>query len=622
MLKALYDYGIANDLAIPAGFMKKPIKAYILLTQRGDYLGIELPENDEQICPDIGSMAQGPDKCNPLAEKVDIVLGISGKKPSFFREILKDGAEKIPQLEPCLNVLENAELFFEIRYEAQRRKLKGMDRISFKVDGVPVAAADGVKEWWQDFRRRLTKEQSKKGEDNNVRCLITGELITPIDTVPTVSGLQVVGGHSKGEALICFDKAAFCSYGLKKSANAPVSETAFSVIKDAMNDLLRGSPAMYNRDGNRDFNPFAPVFSGMKFVHWYDKSLSPADDPISSVFGGIAGLEDDDDEDDEETPQDRELEEKRNALKAKNDADALVESIKTGEKPKSLHSSYYIMLISGANGRAMVRRYEHGSYGELCEKLKLWHKDISLCDDFGKATIRQRSLKARLTRLVKYRGKSVDRGKLNDQLKKELAGITPSIVTAIINGTALPDSVAAKALLYIRSQMLTSTEEDKYPPIPDGIACQWLKVWLARRGGKRNEEVSDMEYYKPEFSNAAYHCGALMAVYASLQYDAMEKLNTGVVQRYYASASTTPALVLGTLERMASIYLSKLKDGLRRVYENRLNDTYAFFDSEGEHSLPKTLDLEGQSYFALGYRQMSAQISHDKKSNGKKEEEE
>ncbi len=621
MLKALYDYGIANKLAIPAGFMKKPIKAYIVLTQRGDYLGIESVENDEQICPDIGSMAQGPDKCNPLAEKVDIVLGTDGKKPDFFKEVLRDGAKKIPQLGLCLNALESKELFHVISDETRKRKLKGMDRISFKVDGVPIVKAEGVEEWWQDYRRRLTKKQTKKGADNNVRCLITGELITPIDTVPTVSGLQVVGGHSKGEALICFDKAAFCSYGLKKSTNAPVSEEAFSVIKDAMNDLLRGSPAMYNRDRNRDFNPFAPVFSGMKFVHWYDKSLSPEDDPLPPLFGGFAGFEEDDGDDDEETPRDKELEEKQNALRAKTAADALVESIKTGEKSNSLDSSYYIMLISGANGRAMVRSYEHGSYEELCEKLKLWYKDLSLCDDFGRGTIRPRSLKARLTRLSKYRGKSGDRGKLNDQLKKELAGITPSIVTAIINGTALPDSVAAKALLYIRSQMLTS-EEDKYLPIPDGIACQWLKVWLVRRGRKRNEEVSDMEYYKPDFPNAAYHCGALMAVYASLQYDAMGKLNTGVVQRYYASASTTPALVLGTLERMASIYRPKLKDWLQRIYENRLNDTYAFFDSVGDRSLPKTLDLEGQSYFALGYRQMSAQISHDKKSNGKNEEEE
>ena len=48
-----------------------------------------------------------------------------------------------------------------------------------------------------------------------------------METVPPVNGLAVVGGHARGDALICFDKSAFCSYDQKKSVNAPVSENAF-----------------------------------------------------------------------------------------------------------------------------------------------------------------------------------------------------------------------------------------------------------------------------------------------------------------------------------------------------------------------------------------------------------
>ena len=69
MLKALYDYGIRNALALPPGFVKKNIRAYICLSESGKFLGVELCGKDEmQICPDIGSLANGPDKCNPLAE--------------------------------------------------------------------------------------------------------------------------------------------------------------------------------------------------------------------------------------------------------------------------------------------------------------------------------------------------------------------------------------------------------------------------------------------------------------------------------------------------------------------------------------------------------------------------
>ena len=85
MLKALYDYGIRNHLTIPPGFLKKNIRAYICLSDSGRFLGIEQCGKEEtQICPDIGSLANSPDKCNPLAEKESVVLGKPGKNRIIF----------------------------------------------------------------------------------------------------------------------------------------------------------------------------------------------------------------------------------------------------------------------------------------------------------------------------------------------------------------------------------------------------------------------------------------------------------------------------------------------------------------------------------------------------------
>ena len=123
-----------------------------------------------------------------------------------------------------------------------------------------------------------------------------------------------------------------------------------------------------------------------------------------------------------------------------------------------------------------------------------------------------------------------------------------------------------------------------------------------------------MSYYDPNFPNAAYHCGALVAVYADLQRTAIPEVNAGIVQRYYASASRTPKLVLGQLERLSKYHLAKLDSRyLAQVYENRLNEPYCFFDAEGLTSLPAALTLEDQSYFAIGYRQMSARLVADRK---------
>lgn len=51
MLKALYDYGLQNGLAIPPGFQSKAIRAYICLSGAGEYLGIEPCEEEKQVCP-------------------------------------------------------------------------------------------------------------------------------------------------------------------------------------------------------------------------------------------------------------------------------------------------------------------------------------------------------------------------------------------------------------------------------------------------------------------------------------------------------------------------------------------------------------------------------------------
>lgn len=603
MLKALYDYGIQNVEVISPGFMLKTIHWYILLSSKGDYLGLQQCEDEKQICPDIGSDSQSADKCNPLVEKAEIILGKDGKKPDFFRQLLRDGSSTIPAFRLCLQVLETPEILETIRDEARKKNIKGKDRITFRVAGKPLPKIDGVYAWWVNYRQHASATAGKKSK---VRCLITGAFTTPLDTVPVIHGLQSVGGHPKGSPLICFDKAAFQSYGLKKCANAPVSEEAFSVVKDALNDLLDGSPAMYRREKKRKFYPVAPVFAGLKFVHWYDCPLAPEEDLIHQDLFGFTWEEEADAAacKDETTPS-------QDLPVSRTQADRLIQSITSGATRPTLDCQYHILLISGANGRAMIRRYERGNYGELQRNLELWKQDLSLTNNLGSGSIRPHKLVARLIRLV--RNQRADN--LIEQMKKELAGITPAILLAIINGTALPDTVAARALAYIHSQIYEQTDQTF---IPDDIACQWLKVWLSRRGRNRNEEVSKLEYFNPEYSNAAYHCGALMAIYADLQRAAMKDVNADVVNRYYASASRTPTLVLGILERMASFYLEKLeKSGKpgstkKKWIEARLNQEYAFFDSKEGRRLPHTLNLEEQSYFALGYRQMCAQITHDK----------
>ena len=91
-----------------------------------------------------------------------------------------------------------------------------------------------------------------------------------------------------------------------------------------------------------------------------------------------------------------------------------------------------------------------------------------------------------------------------------------------------------------------------------------------------------------------------MAVYAAIQAAALGEVGAGVVERYYTSACTSPALVMGKLATMAQYHLSKLKGdspGLYIFFSRMLEEISCKIGT----SLPKTFTLEQQSEFALGY---------------------
>lgn len=584
MLKELHDYALREDLILPASYVNKNVRAYVSLSKDGKFLGI-MPGQEEKVpCPDIGSMANSGDKCNVLAEKRCILFPADeaqrekyAAKAAYFRETMAEAAKAEPRLMLCLNAMDDADVAAAVSAQLDQMKLDGAKVISFMVDGQSILELDAVKGWWLQFRQQFRSAGSE------VPCLITGQLTVPLATVPPISGLSVVGGHARGDALICFDKDAFCSYGLKQAANAPVSEDAFAGVKAALDDLLTG----------------APVLAGMKFVHWFDKPIEAEDDKLEQLFANMTLDEDAEDEDDRaDEPPDI------NSGQVRLQADALVNSVKTGAPVHDLPNLYYILLLSGVGGRVMIRSYQEGNYQKLTEHLRQWEENLRLTNSAGTSEMKPTKLAARLIRLLSRR--SSDRN-IFDRMAKELAGLTPAIINAILNNTQLPDAVASRALAYIRSQMFAAGDEEQNRKTPDPWACQWLKAWLCRREREKHQkEVLSVEYNE-KHPEPAYHCGALVAVYGAIQNRAMPDVNASLIDRYYASASQTPALVLGQLSRMSNYHISKL-EGLRNYFAS-LRDQVACAIGE---TIPTVLLPEQQAYFALGYYQMCAKLEKDR----------
>ena len=266
MLEALYKYAEDNELVVKPGFKHKKVKYYISFSADGKFIGFEPVEEDAPLplCPDIGSLANGKTKSNIIVEKAEVVLNLPEKKKDGSLEYKREQKQNF-YLEALKEAGEH-DILFKTAYQGFKqnidkiitgfeklKKVKSSDFISIKVNGKALEESKGYLEWWEDFRKKL---DDKKKTIVSGRCFITGMITEPVKTVPPVQGLISVGGHTKGDSFICFDKDAYQSYELKQAANAAVSEEAVTAVNAALTDLMKKAP-----------RPLA----GAKHIHWFSE---------------------------------------------------------------------------------------------------------------------------------------------------------------------------------------------------------------------------------------------------------------------------------------------------------------------------------------------------------------
>ena len=119
-----------------------------------------------------------------------------------------------------------------------------------------------------------------------------------------------------------------------------------------------------------------------------------------------------------------------------------------------------------------------------------------------------------------------------------------------------------------------------------------------------------------ETDDAAYNCGRLLAVLEAAQKKAHEfKLQgAGVVERFYASASTMPARVFPNLIKLNLHHLRKIdKSEKYKTHEpflrDQIQEILALFTKPGNSGAPEfppQLNLHEQGRFALGFYQQKA----------------
>lgn len=145
----------------------------------------------------------------------------------------------------------------------------------------------------------------------------------------------------------------------------------------------------------------------------------------------------------------------------------------------------------------------------------------------------------------------------------------------------------------ILQQALQRTKAERRITAPRAVL---IKMYLMQNQETYKED--DLMAVDQERTDPAYLCGRLFAILDQIQYEAIGS-NSTIADRYYGTASTAPASVLGTLVRYAQNHLTKLRRDRKGKYV-ALNRTLGEI-MEPLTEFPKLLNPEEQGLFAIGY---------------------
>ena len=247
----------------------------------------------------------------------------------------------------------------------------------------------------------------------------------------------------------------------------------------------------------------------------------------------------------------------------------LLRSAHTGHQPAVDANEFYALVVSANKSRLVVRDWL---------ALPVWRVQEHLARYFERQ------------RVVTYDGGSPPlkllalAGALVRDLKDLPPQALPTLLRHALQGTPLP--------LGLLHQALRRARAEKEHPVTRPRAAL-IRLVLASSTDAMTTEALNEDHPEP-----AYHCGRMLAVLDKIQRRAISP-NATLVDRFYGSASTTPAVVFGTLLRKAQPHVAKLRTAKGDPWlDRRLGEIAARIPS-----FPTTLTPEQQGLFALGFYQ-------------------
>lgn len=393
------------------------------------------------------------------------------------------------------------------------------------------------------LRQAWQKHYDAIGASAALPCLVTG-LQAPVARLhPLIKG--IAGSQPVGASLVSFNAPAFCSYGHEQGLNAPTSEYAAFAYGAALNHLI----------------------ADRKHVHYIgDTALlcwaEGGDPAYQGCFGSIL-CEDYYEEQDYQT---------------------FASDLAAG-RPFTFDGSlvdpdnpFYVLGIAPNSARLSVRFFLRNTFGQMLRNILEHQKRLEIIrPDFDKrATL---SLWSLLNETVNQ----------NSRDKSPSPVLAGELLRAILNNTPYPATLLNGVILRIRADH----------QVTRGRAAVIKAYYLKHPHPDVPEEVLQVSL-NPESTNIAYHLGRLFAVLESIQSAANPNLNATIKDKYFNSASATPAHVFPTLINLSQSHLKVLgreKKGLKISLEKKMEAIIAKLDT----AYPTRLTLPQQGSFQLGY---------------------
>lgn len=410
---------------------------------------------------------------------------------------------------------------------------------------------DSVKQYLHDLPEMKTLWNNYCNDEPDTEtavCMVTGKPAKIAKLHPPIKGVR--GGQASGASLVSFNLDAFTSYGKNQNLNAPISLEAAAAYTSAMNHLLN-SPR--NHVTIHEFT----------YLFW-----SHVNNRMEDVFGFILSSQQ------LEKEQDQRISDFLNAVKVgrAKESDIIHED---RDKP------FYLLGMMPNSSRISIRLWYQSTIGDLAENLQDFYADLAVLPEdsrYGFPTV-ENLLFATVSENIPVANR---RNYYHPQLEERL-------VLSLVQGQPFPFLLLSTVINAIRADHKVNF-----------IRTMLVKGYLVRyfRYKKQKKEVPmSLDVHCNE---TGYLLGRLFATLEKIQQDALGgDINATIADRYFASASSTPASVFPYLIRLSKHHLSKLSGDNKGLFIHREKIIQDIM--EKLTGFPAHLNLHDQGWFVLGY---------------------